>query len=110
MPSLCPPPPLSWFCVPHPMVTAHPPSLPAWALTVDDNAQQEGDEEEEDGTHQSHAEPGELAVGAVPPACLAPELPACGKARKAGRARVLLAIPLPCHLPAQLADPWLGTS
>ena len=107
---LCPSPPLSLFCVPHPTVTACPPALPARVLTVDDDAQQEGNEEEEDGTHQSHAEPGELAVSVVPPACLAPKLPACGKARKAGRARVLLAIPLPCHLPAWLAELWLGTS
>ena len=107
---LCPSPPLSLFCVPHPTVTACPPALPSQVLTVDDDAQQEGNEEEEDGTHQSHAEPGELAVSVVPPACLAPELPACGKARKVGRARVLLAIPLPCHLPARLAEVWLGTS
>lgn len=87
-----------------------PPALTAWALTVDDDAQQEGDEEEEDGTHQSHAKPGELAVSTVLPACLTPELRTCGKARKAGRARVLLAIPPRCFLPAWLAEPWLDMS
>lgn len=95
---------------PHPTVTASPPALPTRALTVDDDAQQESDEKEEDGAHQSHAEPGELAVSAVPPACLAPELLACGRARKAGRAGMLLAIPPPCHLPARLAEPRLVTS
>jgi len=36
-------PPLSWFCVPHPMITARPLALPDRALTMDDDAQQEGD-------------------------------------------------------------------
>lgn len=88
----------------------HSPALPAWALTVDDDAQQEGDEEEEDGAHQSHAKPGELAVSTVLPACLPPELLTCGKVRKAGRARVLLAVPPRCFLPAWLAEPWLDVS
>lgn len=77
---------------------------------MDDDAQKKGNEEEEDNAHQSHAEPGELAVGAVSPAFLAPERLACRRARKVGRARVLLTIPPPCHLPAQLAEPQLGTS
>lgn len=55
-----------------------PPLSLRTALTVDDDAQQEGDEEEENGAHQSHAEPGEPAVRTVLPARLHPELPAWG--------------------------------
>lgn len=68
-----------------PPLCSFPPSelvLRAHALTVDNDAQQEGDEEDEDCAHQSHAEPGELEVSTEPPACLPPELLACGRQGK----------------------------
>lgn len=66
---------------PVPPPQSQPP--PSSALTVDDDAEQEGDEEDQDDAHESHAEPGELAVGAVPPTHLCPELLAWRRGQRA---------------------------
>lgn len=90
----CPSPPPGRFRVPTPVTAA-----PSWALTVDDDAEQEGDEEEQDDAHQGHAEPGELAVGAVPPAHLCPELPAWRR----GQGSAAGPFPTPCPAGSALA-------